>query len=63
MAGASTSLTLEELGHLRHQDFQFRLLDAAHRGTESEHQVSNGSIIGLCSLFILSPFTRILSGA
>ena len=44
----------------KHQEFQFPLLDAAHCGTESEHQVSNGSLIGLFSLFILSPFTRIL---
>ena len=45
----------------RHQEFQFPLLDAAHCGTESEHQVSNGSLIGLFSLFILSHFTRILN--
>ena len=44
----------------KHQEFQFPLLDAVHCGTESEHQVSNGSLIGLFSLFILSPFTRIL---
>ena len=43
----------------RHQEFQFPLLNAAHCGTESEHQCSNGSVIGLFSLFILSPFTRI----
>ena len=45
----------------RHQEFQFPLLDAAHCGTESEHQVSNGSLIGLFSLLILSPFTQILN--
>ena len=44
----------------RHQEFQFPLLDAAHCGTESEHQVSNGSLIGLFSLFVFSPFTRML---
>ena len=44
----------------KHQEFQFPLLDATHCGTESEHQVSNGSLIGLFSFFILSPFTRIL---
>ena len=44
----------------RHQEFQFPLLDAAHCGTESKHQVSNGSLIGLFSL-ILSHFTRILN--
>ena len=30
-----------------HQEFQFPLLDAAHCETESEHQVSNGSMMGL----------------
>ena len=44
----------------KHQEFQFPLLDAAHCGTESEHQVSNGNLIGLFSLFILSHFTQIL---
>ena len=44
----------------KHQEFQFPLLDAAQCGTESEHQVSNGSLIGLFSFFTLSPFTRIL---
>ena len=44
----------------KHQEFQFPLLDAAHCVTESEHQVSNGSLIGLFSLFLLSSFTRIL---
>ena len=34
----------------KHQEFQFPLLDAAHCGTESEHQASNGSLIGLFSL-------------
>ena len=29
----------------RHQEFQFLLLDAVHRGTESEHQVLNDSHI------------------
>ena len=38
----------------RHQEFQIPLLDAAHCGTESEHQVFNGSILGLISIFILS---------
>ena len=47
-------------GIYKHQEFQFPLLDAAHCGTESEHQVSDGSLIGMFSLFILSPFTRIL---
>ena len=36
------------------------MLDAVHCGTDSEHQVSNGSLIGLFSLLILSPFKRIL---
>ena len=45
----------------RHQKFQFSLLDAAHCGTVSEHQVSNGILIGLFALFILSPFTQILN--
>ena len=45
---------------VRHQEFQYPLLDAAHYGTQSENQVSNGSLMGLFSLFILSPFTRIL---
>ena len=31
----------------RHQEFQFALLDAAHCGTESEHQVSNGSSLSV----------------
>ena len=44
----------------KHQEFQFPLLDAVHCGTESEHQVSYGSLIGLFFLFILSPFTQIL---
>ena len=44
----------------KHQEFQFPLLDAAHCGTESEHQVSNGNLNGMFSFFILSPFTRIL---
>ena len=44
----------------RHQEFQFPFLDATHCGTEGEHKVSNGSLIGLFSRFILSPFTRTL---
>ena len=44
----------------RHQEFQFPLWDVVHGGTESEPQLSNGSHIRLFSLFILSPFTRIL---
>ena len=48
------------LKQYRHQEFQFPVLDAVHCGTESEHQVSNGSLIGLFSVFILSPFTRVL---
>ena len=31
----------------KHQEFQFPLLDAAHCGTESEHQVLNDSHIEL----------------
>ena len=31
-----------------------------HYGTESEQQVSNGSLIGLVSLIILSPLMQIL---
>ena len=40
-----------------HQELQFSLQVAAHFGTESGHQLSNGSFIGLFSLFILSPST------
>ena len=50
----------QEFHQYKHQEFQFPLLDAVHCGTESEHQVSYGSLIGLFFLFILSPFTQIL---
>ena len=40
-----------------HEEFQFPLLDNVHCVTESEHQVSNGSLIGLFSPFILSLVT------
>lgn len=40
-----------------HQEFHFPLFDAAYCGREGEHQVSNGSRIGLFSLFIFYPFT------
>ena len=44
----------------RHQESQFLLLEAAHCGTESEHQVSNASLIVLFSLFIFYPLMQIL---
>ena len=45
----------------RHQEFQFPLFDAVHCGTESEHQLSYGSLIELSSvLLVLFPFTQIL---
>ena len=53
-------LIILQVKQCRHQESQFPLVDAAHCGTESEQQVSNGSLIRFLSLFILSPFTWML---
>ena len=45
----------DEMNPYRHQEFQFKLLEALHYGTESKHLVSKGNLIGLLSLF-LYPF-------
>ena len=50
---SNTCMNFVLLSEYGHHEFQFPLLDTAHCVAENQHQVSNGSLIGLFSLFIL----------